>query len=93
MPQRAKPMPRRLKPRQRKSACQRGYDRRWRDASRRHLAQHPLCAECKRQGRVRHATLVDHVRPHKGRDDLFWDASNWQSLCVECHVAKTARGE
>jgi len=36
------------------------------------------------------ALVVDHIQPHKGNDDLFWDASNWQSLCEACHNLKTA---
>ena len=31
------------------------------------------------------ATVVDHIIPHKGDSDLFWDESNWQSLCKRCH--------
>lgn len=37
------------------------------------------------------ATVVDHNIPHKGNKVLFWDVSNWQSLCKACHDAKTAR--
>jgi 5-methylcytosine-specific restriction protein A len=37
------------------------------------------------------ATEVDHKVPHRGDQDLFWDTSNWQSLCKPCHSAKTAR--
>lgn len=55
------------------------------------LRAYPLCAECERQGRVAPATVVDHIIPHKGNYDLFWDMSNWQSLCKPCHDRKTAR--
>jgi 5-methylcytosine-specific restriction enzyme A len=31
------------------------------------------------------ATVVDHVVPHKGDLELFWDQSNWQGVCKACH--------
>ncbi|TPW30330.1 HNH endonuclease, partial [Martelella alba] len=31
------------------------------------------------------AVVVDHIRPHRGNDDLFWDRANWQPLCRHCH--------
>jgi 5-methylcytosine-specific restriction protein A len=37
------------------------------------------------------AIVVDHIIPHKGNYKLFWDKSNWQSLCKSCHDKKTAR--
>ncbi|MGI6721758.1 MAG: HNH endonuclease [Anaerovoracaceae bacterium] len=27
--------------------------------------------------------------PHRGDQKLFWDRSNWQSLCKSCHDSKT----
>ncbi|WP_308302390.1 HNH endonuclease signature motif containing protein [Bacillus sp. V5-8f] len=50
-----------------------------------HLARLPLCVECGRPG-----TDVDHIKPHKGNQALFWDSSNWQTLCKPCHSHKTA---
>ncbi len=61
---------------------------RWRKASRIFLDEHPLCAECKRKGKVTAAYLVDHIIPHGGNYDLFWDESNWQSMCNPCHEEK-----
>lgn len=47
----------------------------------------PLCAECKRQGRVTLATLRDHVKPlAEGGLDVL---GNTQGLCDACHTAKT----
>lgn len=66
------------------------HSARWRKASRAHLCEHPLCAECERQGKVTAATLVDHIKPHKGNYELFWDPNNWQSMCDPCHNRKTA---
>lgn len=74
------------------SAARRGYDRRWRRARRLHLAEHPLCVECQRAGRVTAAEHVDHVVPHRGDATRFWDPGNWQSLCAACHRRKTAAG-
>ena len=36
------------------------------------------------------ATVVDHIIPHKGDMDIFWDEDNWQPLCKRCHDQKTA---
>jgi 5-methylcytosine-specific restriction protein A len=58
---------------------------RWRKARKRHLDEHPLCVLCERQGITTAATVVDHIKEHKGDYDLFWDAKNWQSLCASCH--------
>lgn len=41
------------------------------------------------RGKVVGATQVDHVTPHKGNPELFWDEANWQSLCHRCHSRKT----
>ncbi|GMA48648.1 HNH endonuclease [Alicyclobacillus contaminans] len=77
--------------RHRGNSAQRGYDSRWRKARLAYLRAHPLCAECQRQGRLTPATVVDHIKPHKGDKALFWDVHNWQPLCKSCHDAKTAR--
>ena len=63
---------------------------RWQRARRHFLAQHPLCAECERQGRVSAANTVDHIIPHRGDTKRFWDADGWQALCAGCHSRKTA---
>lgn len=48
----------------------------------------PLCAECRRQGRVTPATVRDHVIPlAEGGPD---DESNEQGLCEACHAVKSA---
>ncbi|HEX9813297.1 MAG TPA: hypothetical protein VGA88_14575 [Burkholderiales bacterium] len=31
------------------------------------------------------ARNVDHKIPHNGDPVLFWDESNWQGLCDNCH--------
>lgn len=36
------------------------------------------------------ASIVDHIIPHKGDKQLFWDRDNWQPLCKKHHDRKTA---
>jgi 5-methylcytosine-specific restriction protein A len=79
--------------RKRGSASHRGYGARWCAARKQFLAVHPLCAECRRQGHVKAATVVDHTIPHKGNANLFWDESNWQGLCKQCHDRKTGEAD
>ncbi len=74
------------------TAHERGYIAEWRRASREFLKEHPLCAECLREGRIQAAEVVDHIEPHRGNMNLFWDVENWQSLCKTCHNRKTASG-
>lgn len=73
------------------TAAQRGYGSWWQRARAIFLKEHPLCAECERQGRLTRATVVDHKIPHKGNPRLLRDKKNWQSLCGPCHNRKTAR--
>ena len=73
------------------TAHQRGYSSRWREARRLFLQENPLCVECLKQGVATPATVVDHIIPHRGDWELFWDRNNWQSLCKRHHDAKTAR--
>ena len=79
--------------RERGSSRQRGYGYRWQKYTKVYLAGHPLCALCakKKPPVIRAATLVDHIKPHRGDYDLFWDPENHQSACDECHNIKTAR--
>lgn len=75
----------------RPSARERGYDSRWEKARLGYLRNHPLCVECGKTDRTEPATVVDHIRPHRGDRGLFWDSRNWQSLCKRHHDEKTAR--
>jgi 5-methylcytosine-specific restriction protein A len=77
--------------RQRGTAAERGYDSKWRKARAHYLQKHPLCVECHNEGLINAATVLDHIKPHKGDKVLFWDRSNWQGLCKAHHDAKTAR--
>lgn len=68
-----------------RSSTEMGYDYQWQKARKSHLELYPLCTAC---GRL--ANTVDHIVPHKGNKRLFWDRSNWQSMCHSCHSKKTA---
>lgn len=76
--------------RNRGSASQRGYDRRWRKYRQAYLHEHPLCVACKEEGRTTAATDLDHITPVNDGGD-FWDPDNHQPLCHSCHSRKTAR--
>ncbi len=67
------------------------YGSRWQRARKKFLAVHPLCENCKQRGVYVKATDVDHITPHRGDPQLFWDQSNWRALCHSCHSRKTAR--
>ena len=78
-----------LHPEESRSTSARGYGRAWQKASKLFLSAHPLCVMCAAEGRYVKATVVDHIRPHRGDPVLFWDRSNWQSLCKAHHDRKT----
>ncbi len=67
------------------SSNERGYNYKWQKARRLWLLNNPLCRYCDEAGYVVRATVVDHIEPHRGNDELFWDQTNWQSLCKSCH--------
>jgi 5-methylcytosine-specific restriction protein A len=75
---------------QRGTSTQRGYDARWRKYRAMYLAEHPLCKECLKKNMVVEATVVDHIIPHRGDYNLFWDPKNHQPLCETSHNIKTA---
>lgn len=81
------------KERYRKSAYERGYDSKWQRASKRFLQHNPLCAcdDCKQLPVALPAEVTDHIVPHKGDMQLFWDPNNWQPMNKRCHDRKTVR--
>ena len=60
-------------------------DVKWRRVSAEFLMYNPLCAFCNMP-----AQCVDHIVPHRGDFNLFWDYDNYQSLCFRCHNRKSA---
>ena len=68
------------------------YDRHWRRLRRLHLMVNPLCVDCAKEGWIREATNVDHIKPiSQGGGRL--DPANLQSLCAGHHSRKTRREE
>lgn len=61
------------------------HTHRWRQYRQRFLKVHPVCAQCEQPAQV-----VDHKTPARQRPELFWSASNHQSLCQRCHQSKRA---
>ena len=62
------------------------YGAPWRKARRAFLKVNPQCCKCGVP-----ATTIDHIVPHNGDLNLFWDRNNWQPLCQPCHSRKTAK--
>lgn len=76
-----------------KTTTSRGYGYRWQQLRALFLRANPVCVYCEREGRLKIATVVDHITPHRGDDRLFWDQANWQSLCKHCHDSIKAKEE
>ena len=54
------------------------------------LRENPLCVLCRQAGKTSASEITDHIVPHKGDPNLFWNEANWQALCRCCHNRKTA---
>lgn len=78
--------------------------RAWREASAAWLQRYPICVLCLARGKVnerasedtctqQRTLVVDHVEPHRGNEQLFWDQSNWETLCRLCHDVDKQRHE
>jgi len=77
----------------RAQAHERGYDWKWRKERGEFLRVHRVC-ECERcaaSGNPLPANTVDHIQPHRGDAQLFWDRANWRAMNKVCHDRKTAR--
>lgn len=80
-------------------------DRAWRKASAAWLQQYPFCVLCLVQGKLNEGAtemaidtqrnlVVDHIEPHRGDSELFWDQDNWETLCrMPCHDLVKSRHE
>src|SRR5262245_53877450 len=71
-----------------RSPWQHLYGSRWQRARKRFLEQNPICKLCRDADKAEIAFAVDHIVPHRGNLELFWDVSNWQPLCEAHHNAK-----
>lgn len=94
---------------EKRNARKLGYDHRWDKARLSFLAENPLCKKCQDAGIIndgrykldgslqtnprKRSPVVDHIIPHKGDMTLFWDRSNWQTLCSDHHDRKTREDE
>lgn len=65
------------------------YGRPWRRLRDAHVAEHPFCVMCEKEGRTTLVEEVDHIQPHRGDRTLMFDPANLQSLCKAHHSAKT----
>ena len=70
---------------ERKSSSGRGYNSKWQRARKRFLKEHPLCCKCEEEGKYVRATVVDHIKPHRGDPILF-------SLTPKGTIAKAGGG-
>lgn len=70
-------------------AAARGYNYRWQKYRLTFLAKNPLCVRCLETGVITPGTVVDHIIPHMGDYEAFWDEDNHQTLCKTCHDLKT----
>ena len=64
------------------------YDSKWRAYSIRFRLLNPKCVICGEPSEV-----VDHIIPHKGNKDIFWDKRYHQALCKRCHDSDKAKIE
>jgi len=48
---------------------------------------------CKAEGKVGKAWIVDHIKRHEGKSDLFFEYENTQSLCETHHNRDKQREE
>lgn len=49
------------------------------------MKQEPMCRICFGAGIYEPGTIVDHIKPHRGDAELFFDPANLQSLCKLHH--------
>jgi len=64
--------------------------RAWRKDAKAFLDKHPLCAECRQEGKVTPATVSDHTKPIRlGGDPWSWE--NRQALCTHHHAVKSGK--
>jgi 5-methylcytosine-specific restriction protein A len=72
----------------RESSEKRGYGRRHRELRAQLFAREPLCRHCKAKGRVKIATVADHILSI-AKGGAIHDITNLQPLCERCHSRKS----
>jgi 5-methylcytosine-specific restriction protein A len=74
---------------QRNPAVRKRYGSSWKHIRDKYIAEHPLCEECKRHGKLKPAEEVHHITPlSKGGTHA---EDNLMSLCTACHSSISAR--
>lgn len=68
---------------QRDPETRRRYGRAWKRIRDRYIKAHPLCEECKRNGKLTPSEEVHHVVPF--REGGTHKESNLMALCKSCH--------
>ena len=82
-PEHAKAESKRYERYERTPEAKKRYGYQWRKIRQRFLNSHPLCEECRKNGRYVTATEVHHILPlgHGGTNDY----DNLMALCKSCH--------
>lgn len=70
-------------------ASERGYGSKRQRERRRFSDSNPFCVKRYEEGHLTKATVVDHIKPHRGDQKFFWNRGNWQPLCEHHHNVKT----
>lgn len=69
-----------------------GYDSEWEKYRWRFLYYNKNCYACGRDKESSGRSLnVDHIKAHKGNQEIFWDTKNHMPLCHSCHSIVTGR--
>lgn len=66
--------------------------KRWKLRRKEQLTSEPLCAKHLEKGEVVQAVIADHVEPHRGDEEKFFNG-RLQSLCKHCHDSYKQRLE
>ena len=69
------------------------YNAKWARMSKAFLTKNPLCVYCLQVGKTTPSQVTDHIIPHEGDVELFWDPLNRQALCKQCHDSVKAKEE
>jgi 5-methylcytosine-specific restriction protein A len=64
---------------------------RWKRLRSAHLAAHPLCEQCLKEGQVTEATIVHHVKERLQAPEMAYDSDNLESICDAHHTAEHNR--
>jgi 5-methylcytosine-specific restriction endonuclease McrA len=62
----------------------------WKTLRVRVLQKFPICPVCIHRGLLTPSVDVDHIKPHQGQREGFYDEGNLWALCKKCHAKKSA---